>query len=262
MVLRAIFIKELRSYFGLFLAYAIVAVALALCGFFFYTDISFFMMWGGQNLGAGSCGNSFSTTSAMFSCCSSRPSPRARLRKKKSSAPSTCYGPIRSRRAACLLGKFLAAATLLLVVLGLTLVYPFVLSYWHPEVYWPALIPGYVGLLLIGLVFISVGLLLSALTDSQAIAAMATLGVLVLFWSLTWNEQAVSEAWLHVLLQISLFDRFYNFARGAIDSQEITFFLFFFSFFLLLTWQALRARRWRGKGEFSSLQDVSGHAKP
>ena len=63
----------------------------------------------------------------------------------------------------------------------------------------------------------------------------------------------MSEAWLHVLLQISLFDRFYNFARGAIDSQEITFFLFFFSFFLLLTWQALRARRWHGKGEFSSL---------
>ena len=53
MVLRAVFSKELHSYFGLFLAYAIVAVALALCGFFFYTDISFFMMWGGQNLERG-----------------------------------------------------------------------------------------------------------------------------------------------------------------------------------------------------------------
>lgn len=253
MVLRAIFVKELRSYFGLFLAYAIVAVALALCGFFFYTDISFFMMWGGQNLARGLWEFFFHDLRYVLLLLVPAITARSFAEEKKLGTLDLLWTyPI--PESSVLLGKFLAAATLLLVVLGLTLVYPFVLSHWHPEVYWPALIPGYVGLLLIGLVFISVGLLLSALTDSQAIAAMATLGVLVLFWSLTWNEQAMSEAWLHVLLQISLFDRFYNFARGAIDSQEITFFLFFFSFFLLLTWQALRARRWRGKGEFSSFR--------
>ena len=253
MVLRAIFIKDLRSYFGLFLAYAIVAVALALCGFFFYTDISFFMMWGGQNLARGLWEFFFHDLRYVLLLLVPAITARSFAEEKKLGTLDLLWTyPI--PESSVLLGKFLAAATLLLVVLGLTLVYPFVLSHWHPEVYWPALIPGYVGLLLIGLVFISVGLLLSALTDSQAIAAMATLGVLVLFWSLTWNEQAMSEAWLHVLLQISLFDRFYNFARGAIDSQEITFFLFFFSFFLLLTWQALRARRWHGKGEFSSLR--------
>lgn len=253
MVLRAIFVKELRSYFGLFLAYAIVAVALALCGFFFYTDISFFMMWGGQNLARGLWEFFFHDLRYVLLLLVPAITARSFAEEKKLGTLDLLWTyPI--PESSVLLGKFLAAATLLLVVLGLTLVYPLVLSHWHPEVYWPALIPGYVGLLLIGLVFISVGLLLSALTDSQAIAAMATLGVLVLFWSLTWNEQAMSEAWLHVLLQISLFDRFYNFARGAIDSQEITFFLFFFSFFLLLTWQALRARRWRGKGEFSSFR--------
>ena len=253
MVLRAIFVKELQSYFGLFLAYAIVAVALALCGFFFYTDISFFMMWGGQNLERGLWEFFFHDLRYVLLLLVPAITARSFAEEKKLGTLDLLWTyPI--PESSVLLGKFLAAATLLLVVLGLTLVYPFVLSHWHPEVYWPALIPGYLGLLLIGLVFISVGLLLSALTDSQAIAAMATLGVLVLFWSLTWNEQAISEAWLHVLLQISLFDRFYNFARGAIDSQEITFFLFFFSFFLLLTWQALRARRWRGKGEFSSFR--------
>ena len=253
MVLRAIFVKELRSSFGLFLAYAIVAVALALCGFFFYTDISFFMMWGGQNLERGLWEFFFHDLRYVLLLLVPAITARSFAEEKKLGTLDLLWTyPI--PESSVLLGKFLAAATLLLVVLGLTLLYPLVLSWWHPEVYWSALLPGYVGLLLIGLVFISVGLLLSALTDSQAIAAMATLGVLVLFWSLTWNEQAVSAAWLQVLLQISLFDRFYNFARGAIDSQEITFFLFFFSFFLLLTWQALRARRWHGKGEFSSLR--------
>ncbi len=255
MVLRAIFVKELQSYFGLFLAYAIVAVALALCGFFFYTDISFFMMWGGQNLERGLWEFFFHDLRYVLLLLVPAITARSFAEEKKLGTLDLLWTyPI--PESSVLLGKFLAASTLLLVVLGLTLLYPLVLSWWHPDVYWSALLPGYVGLLLIGLVFISVGLLLSALTDSQAIAAMATLGVLVLFWSLTWNEQAVSEAWLHVLLQISLFDRFYNFARGAIDSQEITFFLFFFSFFLLLTWQALRARRWHGKGEFSSLRTL------
>ena len=251
MVLRAVFVKELQSYFGLFLAYAIVAVALALCGFFFYTDISFFMMWGGQNLERGLWEFFFHDLRYVLLLLVPAITARSFAEEKKLGTLDLLWTyPI--PESSVLLGKFLAAAILLLVVLGLTLLYPLVLSWWHPEVSWLSLLPGYVGLFLIGLVFISVGLLLSALTDSQAVAAMATLGVLVLFWSLTWNEQAVSEAWLQALLQISLFDRFYNFARGAIDTQEITFFLFFFSFFLLLTWQSLRSRRWRGRGEFSS----------
>ena len=253
MVLRAVFTKELQSYFGLFLAYAIVAVALALCGFFFYTDLSFFMMWGGQNLGRGLWEFFFHDLRYVLLLLIPAITARSFAEEKKLGTLDLLWTyPI--PESSVLLGKFFAAATLLVVVLVLTLIYPLVLSWWYPGVNWIALLPGYMGLFLIGLVFISVGLLLSSLTDSQAVAAMATLGVLVLFWSLTWNEQAVSDTWLQTLLQISLFDRFYNFARGAIDTQEISFFLFFVAFFLLLTWQALRSRRWRGKGEFSSLK--------
>ena len=53
MILLAVLTKELRAYFGLFLAYAIVAVALALAGFFFYTDLSLFILLGGVNLERG-----------------------------------------------------------------------------------------------------------------------------------------------------------------------------------------------------------------
>src|SRR5439155_1205941 len=162
MILLAVLTKELRAYFGLFLAYAVVAVALSLAGFFFYTDLSFFMLWGGTDLEKG-------------------------------------------------LWEF----------------------FFHDLRF--------------------VLLLLVPILTARSFAEEKKLGTLVLFWSLTWNEQAVNEVLLQALLQVSLFDRFYNFARGAIDSQEITFFLLFVALFLLLTWQALRSRRWRGKGEFSSL---------
>ncbi|MBI3303350.1 MAG: Gldg family protein [Deltaproteobacteria bacterium] len=252
MILFAILTKELRAYFGLFLAYTVVAVALSLSGFFFYTDLSFFMLWGGTDLEKGLWEFVFHDLRFVLLLLVPVLTARSFAEEKKLGTLDLLWTyPI--PEGSVLLGKFLAAATLLVVVLGLTLLYPLMLSWYYPGVNWPPLAAGYTGLLLLGLVFISVGLFLSALTDSQAVAAMGTLGVLVLFWSLTWNEQAVNEVLLSTLLQLSLFDRFYNFARGAIDTQEITFFLIFVVFFLLLTWQALRSRRWRGKGEFSSL---------
>ena len=249
----AVFSKELRASFGLFLAYAIVAVALALAGFFFYTDLSLFMLLGGINLERGLWEFFFHDVRFVLLLLVPVLTARAFAEEKKLGTLDLLWTyPV--SEASVLVGKFLAAAVLLAVVLGLTTFYPLVLSWYHPQVSWSPLLAGYVGLFLLGLAFVSVGLFLSALTDSQAVAAMATLGTLVLFWSLTWNEQAVSETVVHILLQISLFDRFYHFARGAIDSQEISFLVLFSLFFLVLTWQALRSRRWRGKGEFSSLR--------
>lgn len=252
MILLAILTKELRSYFGLFLAYATVAVALSLSGFFFYTDLSFYMLWGGTNLEKGLWEFVFHDLRFVLLLLVPVLTARTFAEEKKLGTLDLLWTyPV--PESSIILGKFLAATVLLLVVLGLTLLYPLALQWYHPAVNWPPLAAGYTGLFLLGIVFISVGLFLSALTDSQAVAAMGTLGVLVLFWSLTWNEQAVNEVLLTTLLQVSLFDRFYNFARGAIDTQEISFFLLFAVFFLVLTWQTLRSRRWRGKGEFSSL---------
>ena len=47
-------------------------------------------------------------------------------------------------------------------------------------------------------------------------------------------------------LGLSLFDRFYNFTRGVIDTRDVVFFTLFISFFLFLTWQSLASRKWRG----------------
>ena len=253
MLFLAVLTKELRASFGLFLAYAVVAVALALSGFFFYTDLSLFMLFGGTDLEKGLWEFVFHDLRFVLMLLVPVLTSRAFAEEKKLGTLDLLWTyPV--PESSVLLGKFLASVVLLTFVLALTLLYPLALSWYHPEVHWPPLFACYVGLFLLGLAFISVGLLLSATTDSQAIATMGTLGVLVLFWSLTWNEQAVSEVLLNSLLQISLFDRFTNFARGAIDSQEIAFFFLFVVFFLVLTWQALRSRRWHGKGEFASVR--------
>jgi D-lactate dehydrogenase (cytochrome) len=45
--------RELHAYFGSFTAYILLAVFLLLSGYFFYSDLAFFVLFGGANLSAG-----------------------------------------------------------------------------------------------------------------------------------------------------------------------------------------------------------------
>jgi ABC-2 type transport system permease protein len=144
------------------------------------------------------------------------------------------------------LGKYVAALLVLLLMLGGTLVYPLLLGPAEASMPVGALLAGYLGLFLLGAAFLSCGILISALTDSQALAAAVTYTVLVLFWALTWNQAAVGAPALWILNQISLFDRLYTFFRGGIDTRDVTFLLLFIAVFLAWTVQALGSRRWRG----------------
>src|SRR5262249_40979865 len=111
--------------------------------------------------------------------------------------------------------KFGACALVLVLLLGGTLIYPWYVSTLQP-LPWAPLFAGYLGLILLGFSLIACGMFISALTDSQLVAAIATLGVLLLCWSLTWNEAATSGGLLHVLSAVSMFDHFEPFARGVI----------------------------------------------
>ena len=66
------------------------------------------------------------------------------------------------------------------------------------------------------------------------------------FWMLTWNEAAVSGGTLAFLKPFSLFDRFEVFAKGGIDTRDVSYLLIFTATFLASTFFALDARRWRG----------------
>ena len=105
---------------------------------------------------------------------------------------------------------------------------------------------GYVGMVLLGAAFVACGLAASSVTDSQGVSALLTYGVLVLSWFLAWNEAALSERLAPVVVALSLFDRFYGFAQGVIDSRDVAYFLAFVVLFLFLGLRALGARSWRG----------------
>ena len=142
-------------------------------------------------------------------------------------------------------GKFLAALVAYALMLVPTLAGPAALYVMHPFALGP-LLAGYTGMLLLGAAFIACGLAASAVTDSQGVSALLTYGVLVLSWFLAWNEAALSERLAPVVVALSLFDRFYGFAQGAVDSRDVAYFVAFIVLFLFLALRAVGARIWRG----------------
>src|SRR6185503_19854815 len=84
-----------------------------------------------------------------------------------------------------IIGKFLGAMALSAAMLGVTLIHMGVLwAFGSPE--WKPLATGYLGMLLMGGCFISVGLLITSFTRNQIIAGAMTFAVFLLLWVVNW----------------------------------------------------------------------------
>lgn len=102
-------------------------------------------------------------------------------------------------------------------------------------------------LLLMGSAFTAVGCLASALTSSQIIAALITIGLLVIqyflgFVTVIWGETFAGASLFHY---IASQQHLHYFASGLIDTRPIAYFLSAAVFILFLTYQIVDYRRWK-----------------
>lgn len=236
--------RELSAYFGSVVAYVLLAVFLVLSGYFFYSDLVFFILFGGATLASGLWQFVFLDMRMVAMLILPLLTMRLFAEEKKLGTLELLWTyPVRD--AEIVLGKFLAAWLFYVAMLIPTAAGPIVFHWYHPfDV--PPVLAGYLGMVLLGSAFIACGLFVSSLTENQVVSAMVTYGIIVLFWFLTWNEEAATHDVMRWLLGVSLFDRFFNFTRGVIDTRDVAFFLLFIAFFLFLTWQSLATRSWRG----------------
>ncbi len=236
--------RELRSYFTSYIAYTLLALFLLLSGYFFYSDLVFFVLFGGYMLPTGLWQFVF----LDMRLCTLLVLPLLTMRlfaeeRKLGTIELLWTYPVRDRDIVA--GKFFACWLFFLVMLLLTVLNPILFYQFYAFDVGP-LAAAYLGIFLLGTAFIACGMFVSSLTENQVVSAMGTYAILVFFWFLTWNEEAASQRLLGLLLRLSLFDRFYNFARGVIDTKDVVFFAVFSGFFLFLTLQSLNARAWRG----------------
>jgi ABC-2 type transport system permease protein len=106
----------------------------------------------------------------------------------------------------------------------------------------------YLGIFLIGSVFLSLGCLASALSQSQMMAAIISLVLGVSLFSLAYLAKAtpVTTHWqTQVLAVFNLFDQMHDFARGAVDTRAVLFSVSATFLFLFLSLRVVESRRWK-----------------
>jgi ABC-2 type transport system permease protein len=148
-----------------------------------------------------------------------------------------------------ILGKYLGAVGLVLMLLVGSMLYPIMMFKWPwhlgPLDMGPV-IAGYFGLILYSGAGAAIGLLVSALAESQAVAFFITAFVLVLFWlpGLV-REYLNSLGWLgDTLLWVSFSSRLEGFMKGLIDTRDVLYFLSIAVMALVIAFRALERRKW------------------
>ena len=142
------------------------------------------------------------------------------------------------------MGKFLAAVTVYVLGLSITLVYGVVVHIFTPP-NWAIIWGNYMAMLLLGMALISIGMFISALTENQVIAAVGGFGVgfmlLIIDMLVSFTDNALVHA---ILFEISFSRHFAMFPSGVFDFGSIFYFITITAIFIFLTVRIFEKRRW------------------
>ena len=249
----AIVRKEWRGYFASPIGYVVIGMYALVFGYFYTVGLSWFIrqsmqapqMGGGpMNINQQMIRYVFLNSTIIFLFVVPLITMRTYSEEKRSgtiellmTSPITDYQIV--------IGKFLGALSLYGAMLGITLIHIGVLfAYGSPE--WKPILTGYLGLLLLGGCFVSVGLFFSSLTRNQIVAGMFTFAVLLLLWVIDWVGSFAGPSLEKLTTYLSLTGHLEDFLRGVIDSQHVVYYLSFITFGLFLTAKAVDSERWRG----------------
>lgn len=145
------------------------------------------------------------------------------------------------------LGKFFAGLTFYLVMLVPTLAYVAILRMvaGAGNIDYGPIFAAYLGLLLMGGLFISIGLLFSSLTRNQIVAFAITLATFLLLWVIGMFSRGKTGVVHEVINYIGMFEHIDAFVKGLIDTRDIIYYLSTTVFCIFLTVRSLESRKWR-----------------
>jgi ABC-2 type transport system permease protein len=147
--------------------------------------------------------------------------------------------------------KFAAAVIFYMVAWLPMLVCLFVVRHFtnQPAALDPGTVGGmYLGIFMVGCLFLSLGCFASAISRSQMAAAMISFVLGVTLFSVGFLAEALpaTAQWQsHVLSYFGLFEQMHDFARGVVDTRTVIFYLSATFFFLFLTLRVVESRRWK-----------------
>jgi ABC-2 type transport system permease protein len=245
--------KELRSYFASPIAYLVIGFFALLYGYFYAVMLNYFVR---EGMNMGQMGQQAININEMML----RPLlqnitvlllfvlPAMTMRtyaeeRRSGTIELLLTSPVTDLQ--IIMGKFIGALTLYAVMLAVTLIHVGVLFvYGSPE--WKPILTSYLGLLLLGGSFLSVGLFISTLTTNQIVAYIVTFSVFLLLWIISWIGSFSTGAFTTVTQYLSIIEHFDDFSKGIIDTTHVIYYLSLITFGLFLTAKSVDTERWRG----------------
>jgi len=229
-----IFRREFRSYFNSPVAYVVIIVFLSIIGWFFTNNMFLFNVASMRVL--------FELVPLVFLFFVPAITMRLLAEEKKSGTLELLTTkPVRDVE--IILGKFLAAWVLLAVALLPTLLYVVTLGALGSLDLGPVF-TGYLGLLLMGGVYVALGLLASSLTENQIVAFIVGFLLILTLFLMDKVLMYVPEAFASTMEFLSIDYHYANIARGVIDSRNILYFVSLLGFSLYLATVSLERRKW------------------
>ena len=232
--MKAVYKRELRSYFNSMVGYVFIAILLFVVGLYFL----------GNNLMGGYPKFSVTLSSVLIVFMVAIPiltmKSMADERRSRTDQMLLTY-PV--SLVSVVMGKYLAMVTVLAIPMVLFCLCPVIISA-NGTAYFAGDYASILAFFLMGCVFIAVGMFISSLTESQIIAAVGTFAALLLVY--LWGDVATffPEPVSTILASFTFRDVFSNFADyNVFDLGGLVLYLSIAALFIFLTVQTLRKRR-------------------
>jgi ABC-2 type transport system permease protein len=230
--------REFRSYFDSPLAYVVICLTFFGLGMIFFSEF-----W---EIGRASMDRLFDYLPAGLSIVVIPVVTMRLMAEERRSGTLEMLITLPVKDSDVILGKFLGAFGLVLTVILSSAAYPILMfKVWNlgPLDMGPV-ISGYLGVILFSAAAVSVGLLISSLTESQAISFFVTFFVLGTFWFASLLAEKYLGGTSNILEYVSFRSRMSGFMRGLIDTRGVVFFLSIPVLSLTVSFRALERRKW------------------
>jgi len=233
--MRAIFLKEMKSYFSAMTGYVFLAVFLAFSGSFFTVN----------NLRIQSSDMSRYFSDMLGVLMFIIPFLTMKLfseEKKLKTYVGLKTLPVSTIQ--IVLGKFFSACVLFIIAACITLFYVLlILAYGN--LYWPMVLGNYLAIILLSAALISIGMFISALTENQIVAAFVTFFVFYISGYIGAMPKTNVPLWtLPILDVLAIFHHHVDFTMGIFSINSAVYYVSIVAVMLALTSFMLQTRRW------------------
>ncbi len=243
-----IFKKELKEYFNSPLAYIIMIVFLIISGWLFASTIFLINRVTIENF----------TYNVPILLMFFAPALAMQLMSKEFySGTLEILGTLPLKDEQIVLGKVFAASTLLAASILLTLIFPVSISSFG-NVDWGQLIGAYIGMILIGGLFLSAGIFASSLTNNQVVSFIIGFALSFVFFISGKLTGVIPGFGGEIFSYLGIDSHWESISRGVIDLRDIFYFLSVSGFFIYASLVIFKKRVRLGVYSLSSVILTAG----